>query len=160
MLIVLLMVHSSFTNLAQGGICWIASRRRMLILAWEKVSLIISSWIWSLFLSLFGKDVIGLWTRSAVEGRSTVEGWDVSSSFLDSSYLVFLGSTKSGGGLGDESIGVPSAASLEMESFSRRDGGNKDGKSWIWTSIRSCKLWLIKRPDLSEIIALTLFAFI
>jgi len=59
-LVVLLVVHNSFKNLAWRGICWIASKRGMLILTWEKVSLILSTWVWSLFLSLFRKDATGL----------------------------------------------------------------------------------------------------
>jgi len=64
----------------------------------------------------------------------------VSYLFLDSSCLFLLGSTKSICGEGEESIGVPSVASLEAESFLRRDGRDRDGENWIETSIRAAKL--------------------
>ena len=68
-LVVLLVVHNSFKNLAYGGICWIESRRGMLILIWEKVYLILPTWVWSfLFRSLFRKGAVGLWTSLTVEG--------------------------------------------------------------------------------------------
>jgi len=42
-LVILFVVHNSFENLTKGGIYWIASIRGMLILTWEKVSLILST---------------------------------------------------------------------------------------------------------------------
>jgi len=61
----------------------------MLILTWEKVSLIFLTWAWSFFLSLWKKGGKGIWIFSVEEGEEESLGGEETndSFFIGSSFL-------------------------------------------------------------------------
>jgi len=125
--IMLLVMQSSFRNSAYGGICWIPSSRRMLILIWEKVSPILSIWVWSFFpFGLLGKGITGFWTNKG--GVWVILGGDVVTISIDLSSLDSSESSIVSGGIVEDDYKGDSDASFKLSLI------------WLSTSLPNLKV--------------------